>query len=239
MKKTLLLLSAIIISAGASAQNSVASSFSTIGYVQDIWGVITDTYMISHFKVKNNANGTKVVRCSKQVLSAVGLTSNDFCWGMGCYDTLTIVSGYDATIPPGASDSTFKGTYYPNSQYGTTWVRYRFYDKNNTTDSMSVVVAYHVTPTGIAKPVSQQAELNASPNPANGMAAIGYKLAPGSTNASIVISNMLGEKVEEIGLQETQSTVILMTGHYKAGVYFYSLVVDGKTSATRKLVVAH
>ena len=218
---------------------TAASSFSTIGYVKDIWGSISDVFMVTHFKVMNSGSGTKQVKCNKIIVSAVGLTTNDYCWGMGCYDTLTTISQYYATIPPGASDSTFKGSYYPNSQYGTTYVRYLFYDKNNTTDSMSVVVAYHVTPTGIAHKEDPECTLSASPNPANGMTGISYALPAGTQNGKIIIHNLLGEEVDVINLDDTLSVVVLMTDGYKPGVYFCSLLADGKTTATRKLVVAH
>jgi len=40
-------------------------------------------------------------------------------------------------------------------------------------------------------------------------------------------------------LNDKQSTLVLSTSDLKSGVYFYSLIADGKSVASRKLVVAH
>lgn len=235
MKKLLLSLTAaaLLLSTGLSAQ----SSYSTIGYVPDIWGSVNDSYLVSKFKVKNNTSATLTTQCKKEIISAIGLTTNDFCWGMGCYDTVTYVSLTSATIVGYGEDSTFKASYFPNSQLGTTTIRYRFYDKNDPTDSVSVVVRYHVTGVSVEPKQKTAVTLDASPNPSKGTSVIRY--AMDGQSGQLLIHNMLGALVQEIPLDAKAGVVSLDTKSFQPGLYFYSLRSAGQVLSTKKLVVAN
>ena len=50
---------------------------------------------------------------------------------------------------------------------------------------------------------------------------------------------MLGTVVKEYRLTNTQASVLLSTSELSSGVYVYSLINDGKSVSTKKLVVAH
>ncbi len=245
MKKLLLLLPATLFVISASAQSAgnnnhtAASSFSIPSITTDVWGADTDPYLVGYMKVKNNAGGAKTVNLEKIVIDTVPGTTNSFCWGQYCWPDNVYLSPSPQVIPAGVSDSTFRGDYNIFGKVGTSHMRYLFTDKSNGSDSISVVIAYHVTPTGIASNSNIESKLNASPNPANGMTFIGTSLAPSVQKASIVIHNMLGAKVEEISLNNKEIGVLLVTEGYQSGIYFFSLITDGKTVATKKLVVSH
>jgi len=76
------------------------------------------------------------------------------------------------------------------------------------------------------------------PNPFSDRATILYKFdKPGFGTAELVITNVVGEQVSKIYLNDNQSRIQLSKDNLRSGIYFYSLVVDGETIKTSKLIV--
>jgi hypothetical protein len=170
---------------------------------------------------------------------ATGHTSN-FCWGIACYsDATDTAPASDAvTLGAGADTNCFHGWLNPHGNFGSSSVTYRFFDMNNTTDGVTVTFTYdfatgiHVLGTSLSNPLSE-----ASPNPANSMTGINYSVS--GNNTRLIVYNLLGNAVKEIKLGEKQGALILTTSDLSQGIYYYSLLENGKTLATRKLVVSH
>lgn len=80
---------------------------------------------------------------------------------------------------------------------------------------------------------------NIYPNPANDYTKLDYKLAGGSTKATIMFYNLLGTKMGTVDLSSFEDEVEVSTRSWDSGVYLYQLVVDGKKVATKKLLVRH
>lgn len=78
---------------------------------------------------------------------------------------------------------------------------------------------------------------NFFPNPAIESATIDYSLPLNQKNAKIVIQSVLGSIVGEYELDPRRQQLNLNTDNFKAGVYFYTLVVDDEGLVTRKLIV--
>ncbi|MEO6166217.1 MAG: tail fiber domain-containing protein [Chitinophagales bacterium] len=74
------------------------------------------------------------------------------------------------------------------------------------------------------------------PNPFYGKTTISYKL-PNDATASIVFQNEQGIVLKTIALKAGKGTVDVETKDLAPGVYQYSLVVNGKTMATKKMVL--
>ncbi|WP_053406418.1 T9SS type A sorting domain-containing protein [Persicobacter sp. CCB-QB2] len=74
------------------------------------------------------------------------------------------------------------------------------------------------------------------PNPINTSGWLQYELFS-SVEAKIVVHNVLGTQIGEFALSPFDNKVKIQVGNYKEGVYFYSLIVDGQSKATRKIVV--
>jgi len=67
-----------------------------------------------------------------------------------------------------------------------------------------------------------------------------YKMGSASTtNSKLVIYNMLGDRVMETRVEEVDGTVRMDVSTLDQGIYFCSLESDGKTLATKRLVVTH
>ncbi len=78
---------------------------------------------------------------------------------------------------------------------------------------------------------------NVFPNPVSTQAAIDYTLTDPQAEASIVIHNLLGNKVAETPLEKGSTNVRIPTDMLDNGIYFYSLYVNGKRVATKKMLV--
>jgi hypothetical protein len=78
----------------------------------------------------------------------------------------------------------------------------------------------------------------AAPNPANTVSGISYHTDV-NKNPKLVIYDLLGTKVFEAKLLQKQGAYLINVSEFNQGIYMYSLIENGKTVATRKLVVAH
>jgi len=102
--------------------------------------------------------------------------------------------------------------------------------------------AYHVLiPPGGVKEVSAAYELKSFPNPANNQVTISFK-SPVAANASVQLMNTLGQIISTQTItdvtpgQEAKTT--FNTSQLAAGIYYYSVKVNG-SSSTNRVVVSH
>ncbi len=89
----------------------------------------------------------------------------------------------------------------------------------------------------ITKPGIGSLEQN-NPNPTSKTTTIPYYLSPNTKQAFIEIVDLSGKRIQTISLKEKgRSQVDVDCSDRSAGVYFYSLIVDGILIETRKMVV--
>jgi hypothetical protein len=105
-------------------------------------------------------------------------------------------------------------------------------------DSVSVYSTQ--TSVGIHNIATKENKFNVYPNPAKGNAVIEYSLST-DTKVSLSIYNVLGVKVSEIvNADQSAGTykypVISNQNGLKSGIYFISLMIDGK-SITQRLII--
>jgi hypothetical protein len=171
-----------------------------------------------------------------------------YCTGTQCYSPSNSVTftpgGAPATIAANSSLPSGPGTYGISAHYDSgaaasdVWVLYRVYNIGTSGDTAYVTLHYAFA-TGI-EPVQQSISsmTNAYPNPASSTVGIKYEIGNQGQNAHISVYDMLGKKVKEINLEEKQGLVKMDVSGLKAGVYFYSLIIDEKAISTKKLVVS-
>jgi len=80
---------------------------------------------------------------------------------------------------------------------------------------------------------------NIYPNPANDFAEIDYQISGSVNEAKLMISSVLGAPVAEYTLDRNDRKVRIATRDLTTGMYFYTLSVDGKKVATKKLLIRH
>jgi hypothetical protein len=76
------------------------------------------------------------------------------------------------------------------------------------------------------------------PNPVRGIFSISYYIPSVVVNAKILISDLTGSIVSDISLQERGSgKIFIETSVLQKGIYIYSLILDGKVSGMKKIIV--
>ena len=191
----------------------------------------------SKVRVVNTGTSNVLTRVARTLVSVTPGHEEHFCWGITCYNPNTPEATHSDTIVPAGADTTFIGYMDPHGITGTSVVNYLFFNVNDATDTSSVTFTYDFS-VGIHDPSGKPTLTNAYPNPADGLTSLAYNLYS-TKDARIVIYNVLGSSVKEIKLTDRQSALIVSTSDLKSGVYFYSLIADGKSVASRKLIVAH
>jgi len=83
----------------------------------------------------------------------------------------------------------------------------------------------------------QGAALSCYPNPFNEVTTINYQLPAFESKAELVITNMLGKEIRKEQILKNKGTFIMDRGQIKPGMYFYSLIVNGKIVKTNKLAI--
>ncbi len=231
MKKTFTLLSLFALLVGMNQVNAELIAQNVTTYITGP----NDQLMTAHVTIVNNgANAAyvKVVRLS-EVLAPHHVSY--FCW-TECYDPTVSLSPDSILLASGESTSIFNGDLSPQLTDGISIVSYAFFTSNG--DSVFATFTYEALTTGINEFSSQPVLHAASPNPADGFTKISYNLNS-SRDAKIVIYNVLGSAVKEIKLNDVQNTLTISTADFKQGVYFYSLVVDGKAISSKRLMISH
>lgn len=197
------------------------------------------TQMQSHFEVHNIGYSTINVRVKKTHISIISGTMNTFCWGT-CYDTSVYISGNVIAIAAGSSNhDDFSGDYFPKGHLGQSTIMYTFFNNSDPNDSICVNVVYVATPVSIEEATPMIEFSNAYPNPASSIVYFNYTLRPGSYNAEIVISNLLGGEVIRKAIPISGSKASIDVSSLTSGVYFYSLQINGEPQFTRKLIIKH
>ena len=111
-------------------------------------------------------------------------------------------------------------------------------------DDLKKLVKSNVQASSAAKQkisaVSQNAWLQQNhPNPTASSTTIKYFIPDQTVSASIKITNTSGQELKSINLSAKNSgQVSVATNNLSAGVYLYSLIVDGKTTDTKTMVIA-
>jgi hypothetical protein len=242
MKKHLLAIAFLGITAAANAGNfsiTDASSVNVAGTTQT-YNIVASSTDSRIFTVMNN-NATQVnVKVRKTVIQQHHPSSTTwFCTDLNCYAPTTTLSPSFAMAASGTFDLTIDID--PYNQTGVSEVRYAIINQMNTSDTSFVTVIYNIGPAGIANNVAVKASIsNPMPNPASAQFSMTYKLGSSSTaGAKLMVYNMLGAVVMETEITSAEGTVRMDVSTLDQGVYFCSLVSDGKTHATRRLVVSH
>jgi len=201
-------------------------------------GTPSDDEMVALVYVKNNTQQPLSVKVKKVELSLVDGTINMFCWGL-CFAPQVYVSPDSIMIDGDSVNRTdFSGHYIPSSYKGVSVIRYVFFNTANTNDSVCVNISYSAFPLGISNAQGSAVLSNAYPNPANSNVSFNFNVT-GSENNSIVIRNILGSVVSAMTLSGNSGKITIDTGDLAEGVYFCSLLINGESTITRKLIIKH
>jgi len=206
-------------------------------------GTPDSTELITYMNVKNTGTSTLNVFCKKVHVTMMDSVEVTMCWAGACYPSFVNVSPNSKPIDAGQIITDFVGHYSCMTSHGfksgESIVRWVFYDGANTNDSVSVTVKYTSFPLGVDDKIIHQGILsNIYPNPADATVSFSYAVPSGS-QGTIVIRNLVGSMVQTEQVSDGSGKMTLNTASLNDGIYFCSLVLDGKISQTKKLVIKH
>lgn len=204
------------------------------------------TEAANYIHVKNNSFLSTTVQVKRVIDEAAPHHEVVFCFGGSCYDAETDISEPFIMKPGQTTTQTYdfnpkiEGIY---GNPGTTKVTYTLYSTADPEDKLVVQFTYVVSDatTGVEPDVQVTATVlsNTFPSPAFDNTRISYSIGQPYSQASLTVYNMLGAPVQTIALNAPSATLSIPTAELNSGVYFYSIIADGKKLATKKLIVKH
>lgn len=95
------------------------------------------------------------------------------------------------------------------------------------------------TPTATLNARAAGIELSVYPNPSRGQVTVQLNQKAGAADYKLRLSNIIGQEIRTVALKPelTATGLPLDLSDLRAGVYFYSLLVDGKVASTKRLVL--
>lgn len=197
--------------------------------------------LITYMNVKNTTAASMKILCRKTEMILLDSTEVTMCWGGACWPSKINLSPEPTVIAAGATSNEFVGHYsqvlFQHFKPGETVVRWTFFDMDKPSDSTTVVIKYTSWPMNVPEIAARPEMSGIYPNPASSQANFSLDI-PKGTSATLVIRDMLGK---EVFAQKDLSSGInqVNTSAFNDGIYFCTLMADGKMIETRKLVVKH
>ena len=205
-----------------------------------------DTVMVSdpdanatldiHLTIQNISSSTINIKAKKTEISLITGSINFFCDWNTCYPPNSYVSLVGLDLTAGNTNSAFIGDYLPSGNPGESIIMYTFFNTDDATDSIAVIVKFIAGVVGIddAKPSVEISNL--FPNPATNKVSVKYNLN-GANNAQLEIRNVLGSLVKKVSINESNGLLNVDVSDLTNGVYFYSFIVNNEIIKSKKLII--
>lgn len=116
-------------------------------------------------------------------------------------------------------------------------IEYRIYGSDESADQFFITVIFKYSLEGVQEHSYINEFSNAYPSPACDVVNFDYSFNS-NVNAEIAIYNMMGQEVMRNQISGIQGKASLNVSDLTDGVYFYSLIVNGKSERSSKLVVS-
>ncbi len=201
-----------------------------------------DIELVTYLDVKNNASKSMSVILKKSLLQMMDSTTTTMCWADNCYPEHVFISP-PKVMEGGEINPEFSGHYMWMGQKktftpGESHIRWVFYDEANPNDSASLMVYYTSYGAGIAGAGDPRGSIaSVYPNPAKTQATVSYSIQAGHSG-TLIVRDILGNAKSKVELNGSGKVTISVTD-FADGIYFCTLLVDGKLSHSRKMIVKH
>lgn len=245
MKKLLLSLTMVLAMFAASAQNFTlteketgnvvenGTSYVVYGDGSEAWGVPGDELFIEFDLV---ANEDMRVVCKKIENNVIDGTMNYICFGQ-CLLPETYETGA-IPVSPNEEPLLFSAHYMASDDYTTVFgkeqsMTYEIWNAANPDEKFVINVTFKYSDDDVAE-VSAQNVISAYPTPATNVINFDYNV---NGKATVVIYNMMGQEVKRNEIAGQNGTLSMNVSDLSGGVYFYSLVINGKTEKSSKIII--
>lgn len=150
-----------------------------------------------------------------------------------CYIPTTFNSG-DFVTDTGAHNLLL-ADFAAGANTGISIVQYKFYDKNNTSDSSVITLIYNVTPVGVQE--TQGASITRMyPNPADENTVIQLNNTT-SQSSTIQISDVTGRIVYTQSVNATNGSLVVPCSEWGKGIYMVSVISEDRITSVQRLIV--
>lgn len=163
---------------------------------------------------------------------------NYFCRDGNCLDDQ--VSDIIVRLDPGETLNNLQVALEAGLVPGISSVRYLAYNRANPGEAIEFDLDFIVEERVERSPIYHSTAValqDVYPNPASDFAFVDYNVLQDQVKAKIVIHSVLGNTMGEYELSNFENQAKISTGELNAGIYFYTLYIDGEAVMTRKLVV--
>lgn len=146
------------------------------------------------------------------------------------------------TLSPGEVSTEFIACFSTGFKKGQSKVEYRFQNVDNKKDYADLEMLYDVSSEIPADRLYVNEQISVSfmyPNPAVHYGEFEYKMSKSSSKykARITVHNVLGKQLGAYDLPTNEQSIRIAFRDFKPGVYFYTLVLDDETVATKKFII--
>lgn len=197
------------------------------------WGEFTQ-----EMQIRNLTSNDIDVLVEKEVIEDLEGTMNYFCWGM-CFSSSVIVSPEAITVAANSLNDTETyplsfHTMFDDNVFGYVVVKYYAYDERHPEDRVSIIVKFHKSGEGVEDNLRPMEMSQAYPNPASSTVNFDYYF---DGNLTAVVCNLLGQEVLRQELNNNDGQMSLSVADLNDGIYFCTMMVNGRAWTTQKFVV--
>lgn len=241
MKKLLLALTMILSVMSLSAQDFTVTkdgavvengaSYNLVGQGNTAW-----EEFILGFEVTTNADMGLIAE--KVELQVVEGTNNSICLGL-CYSPSVYVSPvveFTAGVPQEYSMHYMYNESMESVAGLEQIMQYYLYTETNPDDKFIINITFKYSLDGVEDYSSSAVFSNAYPMPASDVVNFDYNFAS-NVDAQIAIFNMMGQEVMRNEINGMSGKASINVSDLADGVYFYSLIINGKTEKSNKLII--
>lgn len=242
MKKIYFLLTILLgFTLGLKAQQSFEFTYNNTAFTDtvkiDVASTGSEEVSLDYIHFKNITTDTLYVRVYRQDIYMNPTASLYMCFDDNCL-TDTIPTKIVMLVPN--VEYTGFDLMYTYTSDATSTARINLVDTVNLQPIQSFIVQYRNPLVSLPTLVkSNVLSVEVYPNPASQSATVNYSLPSNYRQATLVLRNMIGEELKTIRLNSSKGKQTISTYDLPNGVYFYSIIGDGKTIATKKLIVKH
>lgn len=236
MRRVYLFLVLTFFAFGLNAQNVQVTFEDEVVNVDDTVNIeiLPDVTFTSYFYIENITESP--ISAMAKYTKILSEEEDEF---LMCFGECTIgnVAG-PVTLNPGEVFKLFDIAFTPTNT-NNRLLKVELYEEL-TNDILHQYYVKYYSETGLEQVKSNSFYVKAYPNPANNHVKISYSIPNKYSTAKIVVRNMVGQVIEQYEAKVAHNAYLnINTSDFVNGVYFYSVIADGVTLSTKKLVVKH
>ncbi|MGN0032987.1 MAG: T9SS type A sorting domain-containing protein [Candidatus Limimorpha sp.] len=242
MKKLLLSLTLIISVFAASAQNievyeketgekiESGASYVVFGDGAETWGELSIEFDVIALE-KLTLIGEKVEN------NVIENTLNYICFGQCLSPTMYVSNPTEANPGEAILFSAHYMSQTGEPVFGEQSMTYYIYEESNPDAKFVINVIFKYSLESVSEFNSENIFSNAYPTPASETVNFDYNFPANVNSAEISIYNMMGQEVLRNQLNGMSGKASINVSDLSDGVYFYSLIINGKVEKSNKIVV--